>query len=64
MTTSTTGFVGWHRPHNRSRWHPVCHGDSAEVVLSKLLDNIRGGDKCVLAANVDANDPQRRVGRR
>jgi hypothetical protein len=62
-TTTTAAFVGWHRLSPRSPWRPVCHGPSAEFVLSKLLDSIKGGDKCVLAAGVDANDRQRTMRR-
>lgn len=52
---STPEFVGWHRPHPRSPWRAVCHGASADGVLGKLLDCIRGGDKAVLPAGVDPN---------
>jgi hypothetical protein len=63
-TESAPAFVGWHRRNSRSRWVPVCHGPSAEIVLGKLLDDIRGGDKCVLASGVDANDREPTMRRR
>lgn len=57
MTTTTErAFIGWFRPHGRVPWRPVCHGPSAEVVLTKLLDAVRDGDKCVLAGNIDPNE--------
>lgn len=61
---STTEYVGWHRPNGHSPWRPVCHGASAEVVLTKLLDSVRGGDKMVLAGGIDANERQSSIRRR
>ena len=63
-TEATPEFIGWHRANPSARWNPVCHGPSAEIVLTKLFDCIKGGDKAVLAPVVDPNDRPARMQRR
>lgn len=59
--SSPQDFVGWHRPHSRAPWRPVCHGASPDFVLGKLLDTIKGGDRAVLRNGVNPNDQPREI---
>jgi hypothetical protein len=49
-------FTGWWRPDSRSPWHRIVHGGDETDVLNKLLDCVRGGDKCVLPAGQNPNE--------
>jgi hypothetical protein len=48
-------WTGWYRPDPGSPWRAVVSGDEETVVFNKLLDTVRGGDKCVLPVGVDPN---------
>jgi hypothetical protein len=47
-TTTSTSFVGWHRPGPGTPWQRRCSAPTADACLALLLDSIRGGDKVVL----------------
>jgi hypothetical protein len=57
-------FAGWHRPHPDCPWKKVCSGPSEYIVLSDLLDAVRGGDKMVVRSGVNPNDRQESIRRR
>ena len=59
-TAATPGFVGWHRRGPGCRWLPVCRGYSEASVLQQLLTLRAGGDKVVLPAHRNPNDPRPR----
>jgi hypothetical protein len=58
------GYIGWHRPRPGLRWTRICSGADAATVLGQLLDLRPGGDKAVLAADIDPNDGRPTIPRR
>jgi hypothetical protein len=54
ITTATT-WIGWHRPDPCSPWRALVTAESETVAFNRLLDSVRGGDKCVLPAGTDPN---------
>jgi hypothetical protein len=60
MTEHDGVFVGWARKDASQRWFALARGCSAEAVLTRILDVMVGGDRCVVVAGVDPNDWPRR----
>lgn len=54
--TTQTSWTGWHRPDQRSPWRAIVTGATEIEAFNKLLDLVRGGDKCVLRAGQDPNE--------
>lgn len=59
---TTAKWVGWHRRDGRSPWRAIVTAETETAAFNKLLDMIRGGDKCILPAGFDPNStpPQTR----
>jgi hypothetical protein len=55
-TSANPGFIGWHRPGQRSPWVAIVEADTEDAAFQQLLDAVRGGDKAVLPRGVDPND--------
>ncbi len=49
------GWTGRHRLDPLSPWRAIVTADDETKALNKLLDTVRGGDKCVLPVGVDPN---------
>jgi len=54
-TSKKTRWTGWHRPDPCSPWRAIVTANTETKAFNRLLDTVRGGDKCVLPAGADPN---------
>jgi hypothetical protein len=55
VTTTSTGFAGWHRQDHRQPWREVCRAGTEDEAWDSLLDHTAGGDKLILPVGENPN---------